>query len=183
MFRVTANIARDSEKKILAYVHKNITRLWMDCVREFVLAAASRIVVDTGMSMASLAPLAGEVRRKTIILAAAQGNGPGREHKGITDGRFTDNNGMVRSISSGELLGRQAYDIRLGSRDKWELFFEFHIVVWQHYLHESGENFIRSSGWESLQAGIEAFEEHWSANSGSILGDRFGGFFFEGDAS
>lgn len=159
---ITGNFEHLKNKsKVQKYVHKILIRLWRDCIKEFILATADNIAVDTGMSKASLIPLAREVQLKTIIADAARGFGP---RKGYTDMSGTYHPDQVRSPEHGERLGQSAYTLEFGTPTNPELLFNFNIVVFQYFLHESLENYQNSSNWKSLEKGKKAFLDYWNKN-------------------
>ena len=56
--KITPQFSRVPDKaQVTQVVYNMIKRLWRDSVRAFVLAVADNMMVDTGMSIASLRPL------------------------------------------------------------------------------------------------------------------------------
>jgi hypothetical protein len=116
--------------------------------------------VDTGMSKASLMPLAVEIGWKEYIMSMMSSNGVKPAHQGLY-GEWASNNDLPKSPASGVMLGRNAYDLSFGTPHSPELKFSFKIVVFQHFIHES--NVIPNSGnWQSLDAGKAAFLKTWA---------------------
>jgi hypothetical protein len=147
--------------KVTNYMLKQLNHVWRICIRAFLEAVAQRIAVDTGMSLASLQPLAAQVQMKTIIIATLRGIGPKAKpgHKNLPP-EWSDNIGPFKSRALGARLGTKAFVI------KWapDLCFKFKITVFQHMLHESVLNYIESKNWQSLEAGKEAFIAAWKEN-------------------
>ena len=128
-------------------------RLWRDAARVFVLATAEAMAVDTGMSVASLRPLAAQLRIKNILVAQFSGFGPkfhGYNYEGKGGGSSTlnerhDGAKGHKSMRRGEQMGGEgkAYKISFGSKNRLVMTFEFQAVVFQHILWD-----IR--GWNSI---------------------------------
>jgi len=154
---------------VKTYVYKKIKALWRGAVGAFVLETASRIAIDTGMSVASLRPLGSKVRLKTTLIESFRGKGPKPPHKNLQI--FTDNNGLPKSEASGEMLGQKAYKLSFGTKSMPNLIFEFKIVVFQHYIHESGAHAANSKNWESLSYGQEAFIRFIEDNYARYIGN------------
>ena len=146
-------------------------RLWRDAARVFVLTAVDTIVSNirsteaTGMTVASFRSIAGELRIKNQIIAAFQGFGPkfygynyeGKNSKGGNDlGASHEGPRGNKSKARGELMGRKAYRITFGSKNRLLMTFEFQPVVYQHLYWESS--------WGSMEAGrvamIQFIEEN-----------------------
>ena len=137
-------------------IHSRMVTLWKECVREFVKAAALQIHVDSGMSQASLLPLANTVNltmyitgRKSLVK---------HTYKGWTDIDGVYHNDRTKSVSLGSLLGRSpAYPVNLGTSARPVLSFKFEIMIYQYALHELGQG--GQAAWDSLTAGSAAFHE------------------------
>jgi len=149
------------------HVHKQLERLWKRCVQEFIKEASLHIAIDTGMSMASMMPLAAKVQLASFLRSRITGSSGG-PRRGYTDMNFNYNPSQQKSIAHGQRLGARAYDLTFGSTLNPKLTFEFNIVVLQHYLHESSSNYKRSHHWQSLERGREAFLAAWN-----ILHDEY----------
>lgn len=131
-------------------------RLWRDATRIFVLTTAGAMAVDTGMSVASLRPLAAELRIKNILVAQFSGFGPkyyGYNYEGKGGGHSTlnerhDGAKGNKSMRRGGQMGKKgkAYNITFGTKNRLVMTFEFQAVVFQHILWD-----IR--GWNSLETG------------------------------
>lgn len=154
---------------VLKYIHGQLGSLWRDCVRAFINEVSSNISVDTGMSMASLYPLATNVRMGNIINELSRGFGPKIGHKNLT-GKFSDNNAKYKSRELGRKLGRRAYNLEFGTPSNPELTFKFEIVVFQYFLLENGLGFDNpSTVWDSLNKGKEAFIAYWEENASKYI--------------
>lgn len=139
-------------------IYRNTLKLWKECVREFVFAAAEQIHVDTGMSKASLLPLSRTVNAIFSI-----------QSKRLFRKGYTDISGVWRpegtkSVRTGSRLGRRAFKLLFGSHRRPVLKFEFQIVIYQHLLHEFGLVSNTSGPWNSLIAGEKAFLNHFNKN-------------------
>ena len=149
-----------AEYKVLRKLHDQIKKLWRDSVRAFIKEAISTLYlhIDTGMSIASLIPLATEVTFQQAISEALAGKGyigkPYYDWGGRTD--------YYKSPSYGEELGKTAYDLEWGSPRNPTLVFKFHIVVFQYWLHEHGYAINSDGAWNTLRAGQAAFDSFWN---------------------
>lgn len=146
---------------VAKYVHTQIVRLWKDSVKAFIHAAYDVLIqhVDTGMSIASLEPLAISVRLKTLITTALQG--------GYTGEPYYDFTGPVERYKSpqyGRELGRTAYELSFGTPEAPTYNFSFKIVVFQYYLHEFGYAVPSTGVWATLQKGKLAFLDFFTSN-------------------
>ena len=150
------------------YIHENLIRLWKDCIKEFIYIVSENIAVDTGMSMASLYPLATKVRLGTLIESLSHGFGPKIGHKNLT-GKFASNNARYKSRELGKRLGNQAYKLSFGVPKNPELVFEFEIVVFQYFLHENGLGLNSNNIWNTLEKGKLAFVKYWEDNADKYI--------------
>ena len=162
-------------ERMYKYAHNGLIRLWKDCIRAFVRELSNHIMIDTGMSYASILPLAATVRIREEIEAGMIGLGsPKSGFKNLT-GNFASNNARFKSKTLGEQLGREAFTIKFGTPHNPELTFTFHLVVFQYYLHEEyrGGNYV-SSNWRSIPKAQAAFLETWDAGikSGEYINGR-----------
>lgn len=152
------NAKRRNISTVLKTYHNRLKRLWRDSVKAFILTTVDSMGIDTGMSVASLAPLAAKVRLKTLILETARGRGPnkGEARKGLTnlDGSYSST--RFKSRSEGQRLGKSAYTLSFGTPSAPDLQFRFDIVVFQHQFHEPN--------WDSLKKGEKAFVDFFESN-------------------
>jgi hypothetical protein len=119
-------------------------RLMRDAAVVFVHSAVENVHVDTGMSAASLEPMAKKVR--TSILPKIS---PKRSRFGgmTMTGRYVPK--KIRSVFEGTQVGRTAYKFNYGSRNRPYMSFQFQIKVWQYWYWEPQ--------WQSLlNASIDA---------------------------
>ena len=149
---------RGNISTVLKRYHNRLKQLWRDCVKEFILSTVDVMKIDTGMSVASLAPLAARVRLKTLILETARGRGP---RKGLTnlDGSYEPT--RYKSKAEGQRLGQTAYALEFGTPSAPNLEFKFDIVVFQHQFHEPT--------WQSLKNGEQAFINYFEQNFDSYV--------------
>ena len=141
-------------------MHKQLEKLWKECVRAFIREASLRIAIDTGMSAASMLPLAAKVRLASFLRAQISGASRGTR-RGYTDMDFTYNKSQMKSMAHGQRLGQKAYKLSFGSPLNPKLTFDFDIVVLQHWLHDSSSNYQRSSNWKSLEIAKAEFLSTW----------------------
>ena len=158
--KLTTNYKKSNPEALKVYIYDSLKHLWMRCIGSFIDSTLDEMSIDTGMSVASLMPLAIEVGFKQYIASRITGGPAKPGHKNLY-GEWASNNDLPKSVASGEFLGRKpAYDVSFGTKTHPKLKFLFHIVVFQHYLHEDG--IIPNSGnWMSLEAGKRAFLETW----------------------
>jgi hypothetical protein len=131
-------------------ISKNLTdqlnTLWRNAIRAFV----SRIVldnivkVDTGMARATLLPLARAVQMFQVASRSIKAK---RSRPGY-------------SISAGEALGKQAFDIKYATVKEPILSFIFRIELLHYILQEIGAGKNNSSAWRSLEKGQQAFDAY-----------------------
>ena len=123
--------------------HKNMKILMRGGVRAFVKAAVTYVHVDSGMSGASLQPLAQEVG--TGILGTL---GAPKSRKGQTSmaGRYYRQ--RQRSIAEGIKAGLRAYKLNYGTIKRPMMFLRFETNVYQYALWEPS--------WDTLQIGVTA---------------------------
>lgn len=154
--RTARQVDRDSAYK---YVHEAVIRLWKDSVKAFINECSQHIHIDTGMSMASLQPLAANVRLSSFLQASLAGKGFVRGVYSET-GKY-DPNGF-RSKAEGRRRGERAYTLSFGTPMAMDLKFTFKILVYQWKLHELG---VRGKPqWEALKKGREAFLLYFNSN-------------------
>lgn len=125
---------------ILDYKKKHylaMKHLMRDAAAVFVESAVQHVHIDTGMSAASLEPLAKAA--KTTILDKFTAK---RVRRGVTSmtGRYYKN--RIKGISEGIKAGKTAYKFNYGSYQRPIMSFTFQIKVWQYWYWESD--------WQSL---------------------------------
>jgi hypothetical protein len=152
--------------KFTKTMHEKLVRVWQGAVRAYleeIVKGSPQIHVDTGMSMASLLPLAAEVRMKTVVRAAINPRVPSRKGMmilgpggGISTATYDPN--KVRSMAAGEQLGRKAYVLNYGSAGRPVMKFSFSIDVFQYLFHEEGNGTLQA--YNTLQRGQDAFAKY-----------------------
>lgn len=158
--------ANNVDGGIYKYVHRQLSRLWHDASQEFILTALNQISVDTGMSAATLLPLAQKVNLRSAVAAAIQGKGPNfRKRQKYRGGPGFPSSGEFKSRALGERMGQAAYKFEVGTDRKPIFIMTFDIVVFQYFLHESFENSNVSKDWQSLDQAKDAMlkfiENNW----------------------
>ena len=158
---------------------RDMFEVFNDVVEEsigaFIAEVARHIRIDTGMSIASLYPLAVEVNFDNILAAQLRGKGPTRvQYYKPKDPRFSEGYGRIKWWKLGEELGGspRAYSLEFGMPSKPVAHFHFKIVVLQYYLHESGLAINSTTPWDSLTKGREALVNYWNQNADKRLGQR-----------
>ena len=117
------------------------------------------MVVDSGMSQASLLPLANFVNLTMHVSSKPSVKGL---YPGWTDIDGIWHTGEMKSKTLGRRLGQKpTFNVLTGSSVRPVLYFEFNIIVYQHAIHELGLGGTPS--WNSLVAGEEAFFDEWDA--------------------
>lgn len=139
--------------------HERMKKLFRDATKDFLIEVINNVEVDTGMSAASLTPLAANVGLKTALLKSIAGKGPKRGHSGLV-GKWASNNAQWKSKALGERLGEKAYEFDYGSAKAPIMRLVFEIVVFQYWLHELGIPAKTSGPWDSLEKGEQAFQAY-----------------------
>lgn len=147
--------------------HRNMTQLWRDATKAFLncVIQDGLIRVETGMSKASLLPLARAVRMLTTVRASIDPRIASR--KGYTGMGGTYHPGQERSIEHGIQLGEDAYDLDYGSVNNMQLKFEFRITVFQFLIHENG--LFGFEAMKALDAGRAAFTSYIKDNKAEYI--------------
>ena len=162
-FNIDPNAGRTMSKRIQAHVNA----AFREGVRSFIDGMLERISVDSGMSGATLLPLAGGVlHRRWVATAIASG----KKKKGRLDfyGKFGTNNGPWRSRSLGAKVGGRGYSITKLQDNNWSGEFLFRITAFQHFYHESsgntkGSRKEPSHNWQSIEHGTNEFTKTYHA--------------------
>lgn len=134
--------------------HQALEVIWRDAAEAFVKAAVVRVLVDSGMSVATFFPLARQIRRQgaEAIIRQALTNVKSYQtrYKGIP--QFPDGHrsiGGYQNIAAGESRGKDAFTFTTGTPQNYRFRFRFQTVAWQHSLYEPQQ--------QSLEAGFAAF--------------------------
>lgn len=135
-------------------LHENMTRLWKDATKAFIVETIALVHVDTGMSRSSLLPLGRLVRMVTAIKAFSPKH---KSRTGYTDMQGNYDPDINRTAALGEKLGERAFRLNFGSPARPVFHFEFNIKVYQYALHEDE--------WESIERGQEAFLAYLQNNA------------------
>lgn len=139
-----------NQAPVYKYVAVYLRRAWRRAVAAAVLTMHSTVHVHSGMSAASLFPLAAKVRvRKFIASQTVSPVGPQPGHKKAWAG-FEDNIGPFKSKALGERIGRTAFKYKNGTWIDPTFEYEFNIKVIQFYIHEWK--------WNTISDGEMAFE-------------------------
>ena len=155
---------RHTVQRITQAEHKKLKHLWDDSARAFLraIALSDIIKVDTGMSKASLLPLARYLRMYTEVRGTIS---PKRgQQKGSFNSGGVWQPSIPRSIATGEASSapRAGYNLLYGSPKRMVFVFDFEIKVWQYLLHEQGLG--KGAAWNTIEVGREAFQDHLTNN-------------------
>jgi hypothetical protein len=164
-------VVRKHGGSLKKYMIANFNKAWRHGAREGIRAIAEEIVVDTGMSKASLLPLAAKVRLKAEISTQILGGGKKKNTNENLSGIWASNNksnNKYKSKAFGERLGRDAFEYQLGSTTGKDWKFSFDIPVFHYFLHENG---IAPKGhfYNSLGRGAIAFKEAFDSKIVELL--------------
>ena len=152
-------------------LHTNMKQLWEGATRAFIeeMLKEDTMLVDTGMSRASLLPLSRKVRMLTVARASVGGDGDKKGAMMLEDKKWHPD--LTRGPALGEKLGEKAFTLNFGSKDRPVFKFEFHIVVYQHWFHENfgngGSLKPTSRNMHSLAKGEAAFLDYIKQNAAS----------------
>jgi len=140
-------------------LHKQMILLIKGAIREFAKVAAEEIGVDTGMSGASLQPLAKAAGGG--ILGIIRGRQKRGERQGYTSltGRYYRQ--RKRNIEEGLAVGENAFSINFGTVKRPRMFFRFDIKVYQWARWESQ--------WQAIEKALAAMVRYINQN----FQDRF----------
>jgi hypothetical protein len=148
-----SDIKSRTEKYLKKY-HTAMIKLYEDAAAEFVWRTVQHIGVDTGMSAASLEPLAQSV--KTSILDDISPFIKHEQRNWGTAMSGLSQKGRIRSIDAGFRAGRSAFRFSFGSIKNPFFIFEFKINVWQYAFWEKN--------WNSLNEGLIWFVDFVESN-------------------
>jgi len=116
---------------------------------------ASQSVIDTGMSAASMIPLATKVRMADeihAIISANKKSNPVKPYRTITGTTMRDGwRSMAQGRREAETLGARTNVIVIGTKETPRWRFVFNIVIWQWAIWEKKK-------WHALKAGRIAFK-------------------------
>lgn len=160
LVRKSARSARILDVDIPEYLHDQLVALWQDAVEEFVLEVQKHIAIDTGMSAASLIPLAENVGLDTLLRASIAAKRKRYIVKGYNPPGGFPRPSTNKSMQAGESAGSSAYSLNFGTPLIPRVSFTFDIQVWQYYLHENLALPGGSGPWRSLQKGLVAFDTY-----------------------
>ncbi|HUU87827.1 MAG TPA: hypothetical protein VMX17_08750 [Candidatus Glassbacteria bacterium] len=140
--------------KYLKKYHNAMIRLYKDAAAEFVWRTVQEIHIDTGMSAASLEPLAASLGTSIIddispFIKHGQRNW-GTAMTGLSQ------KGRIRSIDAGFRAGQSAFRFSFGSVKNPYFIFEFKINVYQYAFWEKN--------WQSLNKGLYYFVDFVESN-------------------
>lgn len=139
---------------------KGVQSLVKDAIKEFIKAIIieDAIKVDTGMSRASLLPLASQVRMLAEVRSSINPKTGGRSKKYKPPSGWPTYS-KYKNITQGKQIGKQAYKLEFNGPN---VKFIFSIKVYQYYIGELGLS--GKPPWDSLKIGEEAFLEYINKN-------------------
>ena len=144
-------------------LHRRTVRLMKGAINAFLTEASKNIRIDTGMSLASLMPIARFVGLAEFGLIAG-----GRTRKGAMIGfdRGVFNRSLTQGVTLGQQLGEDAFEVNLGSSNRFVMKFSFEAVVFQHILNDLGLG--GTPALNSIQKGRQAFLRYIVDNADEI---------------
>lgn len=154
-------------------LYSRVCDLWMESAQYAIQSVilTQVIHVDTGMSAATILPLAKKARIDMEIrqIIKAQRN-PARAKTDYTRVGITRMDGVYdtsgwRNMKVGEQAARKASKLLFGSEKRPWMVFEFDITVYQYALHEKE--------WKSLTILFKSFNDYLKRNMEKAL-DRKG---------
>lgn len=158
-------------EKITKAEHKRLAHIWDECARAYLRAIvlSDVIKVDTGMSKASLLPLARLLRMYTEVKSEISSKG---SKKGVFDIHGSWSASGTRSMAAGEASNqlRAGHNVLHGSSKRMVFVFEFEITVWQYLLRDQN-NIGEDRAWRTIEIGRAAFQEHFDTHF-KLLGPR-----------
>lgn len=157
--------------KVQKKIHDSLIRLWRDALQVFIKTVLNNIGVESGMSGATLKPLAKDVRLKTYVEQSLRGRGAKFNRARYNSTRFPGDS-EYKSMAHGERLGASAYTINYGTPKVPRLTFTFEIKVLQFYLNELGIGNNNTPPWDSLDKGQAAAIEFIETNLSNYIGDE-----------
>lgn len=162
--KINMSVYKDGIDRYLKKYNEALIRLFKDAAAEFVWRTVQEIGVDTGMSGASLEPLAQAVGTSIIPDIAPfikhGSRGWGTAMTGLSQ------KGRIRSIDAGFRAGQAAYKFSFGNLKNPYFTFEFRINVWQYAFWEKN--------WHSLEVGIQRYIDFINTNFEDYVPDGIG---------
>lgn len=147
-------------QRITKAEHTKLSHLWDESARAFLRAIvlSDVIRVDTGMSKASLLPLARYLRMYTEVKGTIHPKNDEQKGSFTIDGVWQP--AVNRSAAAGEASSRlrAGYNILYGSSKRMVFVFEFEVRVWQYLIHEQGLG--KGAAWDTIQTGRDAFNDY-----------------------
>lgn len=155
---------RGAAEKITKAEHTRLSHVWDDCARAYLraIALSDIIKVDTGMSKASLLPIARLLKMYTEVKGSISG---AKKKKGVFDIDGGWHKDGERSVAAGEASNRlkAGHNLLHGSPKRMVFVFDFEITVWQYLLRD--QNSIgKDKAWQTIEVGRAAFQEHFDAH-------------------
>lgn len=156
MIRLSVNLTEGaSEAEITEYLDTRLRRVFNRAAGEAIIAAASAMAVQSGMSIASLLPMARRFRVGADVRSAITGTGftskasfTRKKYQGTKYGYGPDG---FKSQAHGERLGENAYIVTTQGYRSGTYSLRFDITVLQHAIHETT--------WQSQQKAKQKFEQ------------------------
>ena len=167
-------LASIEPEQLTVRVTRALIPIWRASMKEFVRATAESMVIDTGMSIASLRPLAADIRFKGNLEAIISGKGIKRSTSNKYQSHQFPGPNQKKSASLGERMGSNAYDY---SFDNNNYRFSFNIVVLQHHLNDNGLGHFNKQALDSIQHGEQAFTDYWEEHSAYVVSNTIETFF------
>ncbi len=165
---------RPVAQQIQRDLYQELFRLWVGAGRAFIRTVALEgvVKVDTGMSRASLLPLARAVGLLTAVRRSITADRALRGRKGNIP---LGPDGKKRTIAAGRRAGEDAFDFDVGTPQSPHFIFEFEIKVLQYLIREQGDD--GRTAWDSIIKGRAAFLRHIDDNASDAVRRGVRGLF------
>jgi hypothetical protein len=139
--------------------------VFLNALKELVKAATAEgvIRVQTGMSKASIIPLADVVKMGAYVQASIRPT----TAKQLRYRTFSGTYNGFKNIERGKTFGKRAFKYSAGSINKGEMSVEFDINVFQYWLNEEG--YGKDVAWKSLEKGLAAFDAYMYAHMDDVV--------------
>lgn len=150
--------------KVTKTMHEGLEKLWKDSAKAFLRAVLENQAftnhTDTGMSRASLIPLARKIRLATKVMEGASIKHSSRKGAFDIDGNWHPD--AIRDMAAGIAAGEEAFTLTTGTHKRMLFRFRFSIEVFQYLMNEHG--MWNTTAFQTIAAGEEAFWAYYNAN-------------------
>jgi hypothetical protein len=138
---------------VYEYVRRFAVNAWLEAVKAFTVGMANAVHVDTGMSGATIFPLAGYVKYQWAIrsMITSQVKSPPKpDHIDYARYGLPDaHSGPFKSMTRGERIGAKSFRVTTGKKSRVILQFRYTLTAAQHVFNEAN--------WKSANAAMSEF--------------------------